>query len=108
MNIPLIYEIPLFLFIGLAIYTIYAFFAARKIWAGGTLVKTYSWLILATIFFTLWGIDHVYHDMFPLSEKLLLFFHYGISHGFLLISMICLAISAYQTKLIAKIRNNVK
>lgn len=108
MNIPFFYEIPLFVFIALSIYTVYAFFVARKIWAGGMLAKPYSWLIYATLFFTFWGIDHVYHDLFPLSEQLLLFFHYGISHGFLLISIVCLTIAAYQTKAIAEGRNNVK
>jgi hypothetical protein len=109
MSIPIYYEVPLFIFVLLAIYTIYKLVIARRLLTGGSLNEPYLWFIIAAIFFLLWGVDHIYHDMVPLSENLRLFFHYVISHGMLLISMICIAIAAGKTtKIYSSILKPVK
>lgn len=102
MNIPFFYEIPLFVFIALAIYTIYSLVIARRFLYGGKISGPYLWFIVATVFFALWGADHVYHDFVHLPAEVSLFFHYVISHGFLLISMFCVAVAAHQTRSIYK------
>ena len=91
------YEVPLFIFVILAIYSITLFTKSAKLLAGGKLQKSMSWLLFATIFFTLWGIDHIYHDLVPLSPDMRDFFHYIVSHGMLLIALVCLAVSAHAT-----------
>ncbi|MBS3130900.1 hypothetical protein J4212_00550 [Candidatus Woesearchaeota archaeon] len=98
MSILIYYEAPLFAFVLLAAYTIYQLILARKLLKGGSLSEPYKWFILAAISIMLWSIDHIYHDLKPLSESMQLFFHYGISHGLLLISMLCLTIAAFRTK----------
>lgn len=98
MKIPLIYEVPLFLFIILAIYTIYQLWLAKKPFAGGSLVKPYNWFIAAAVFLGLWAVDHIYNDLIPRPAELTIFFHYVISHGMLLISMVCIAVAAAKTK----------
>jgi hypothetical protein len=100
MVIPFYYEIPLFVFVALAIYTIYSLVVARRFLVGGKISSPYLWFIIATVFFALWGIDHVYHDLVLLPPDIALFFHYTISHGFLLISMFCVAVAAHQTRII--------
>ena len=94
--IPLIYEAPLFVFVILGLFTIYRVNTVRMYIPEGNLRKSYLWIVLATIFLTLWAVDHMYHDLIPLDPELVLFFHYGISHGFLLIGMICVSISALK------------
>lgn len=97
MSIPIYYEIPLFVFILLGLYTIYSLIVARKCLEGGNLSKPYLWFIIATVFFLLWSFDHIYNDIVP-AEESAVFYHYFISHGLLLISMICIAIAAGKTK----------
>ena len=96
--IPIFYEIPLFVFIVVAIYAIYQLTIVREQLAPGDLRDAHMWLIAGVISFTLWGLDHLYHDLVPLSAELQLFFHYVISHAFLMIAMICIGISAKKTK----------
>ncbi len=98
MNIPLVYELPLIVFIILAIYTIYRLYLAKKPLGKGSLAQPYNWFIAATVFLMLWAVDHMYHDLVPLSEELQTFFHYILSHGLLLIAMVCLTVSADKTK----------
>lgn len=95
----IIYEIPLFLFVLIAIYVIYSLVKVRSYVNDTELKGIHSWLIYASISFSLWAVDHIFHDLYPFKNiTTQLFFHYVISHGFLLISMICIGISAKKTK----------
>lgn len=98
MKIPLIYELPLFIFVLLAIYTIYQLWLAKKPFTGGSLVGPYNWFIAATVFLGLWSIDHMFNDLVPRPAELTMFFHYVVSHGMLLIAMVCIAVAAAKTK----------
>ncbi len=89
-----IYEIPLFIFIILAIFTIIKLYQAQKLLEGGAIGRSYRMLMYSGIFFMLWAVDHIYHDLVPLPPELKDFFHFVISHGFLLISMTFIAIAA--------------
>ncbi len=100
--LKIIYEVPLFIFVILSIYTIWQLIVARKLLAGGEIRRPYLWFIIASIFFALWGVDHIFHDFFPLSAESAHFFHYVISHGLLLISMIFITIAARLTSFIYK------
>src|SRR3989344_4433171 len=102
MIIPLYYEIPLFAFVLLALYTIHKMWVARKLLAGGSLKEPYLWFIIATVFFLLWSLDHIYNDLYPLPDNVQVFSHYIISHGMLLISMACIAVAAGKTVRIYK------
>ncbi len=97
MAISIYYEVPLFVFILIAIYVIYQLVNVRKYLADGELKDSQMWLILGAVFFALWATIHIYFDMFPVAEDKKLFFHYIISHGMCLISMICIGISAKKT-----------
>lgn len=92
----------MFIFVGLSIYTIWQLIVARKLLVGGQIRRPYLWFILSSIFFTLWGVDHIFHDLIPLPVELRDFFHYVISHGFLLISMIFITVAARLTSSIYK------
>ena len=96
--IPLYYEIPLFLFIFVAIFVIKQIMKVDKNFAEGDLKESYNWLMLSSVFFTLWAVMHLYADLFKMPSGQELFFHYVISHGFLLISMMCLGMSALKTQ----------
>ncbi len=98
MTIPLYYEIPLLISIVLAVYAIYHLITIITSWHHDHYKESYLWLIYAVTFFIAWSIDHLFHDLYPLPEDLILFFHYVISHGFLLLSITCIAVSAQKTK----------
>lgn len=98
-SLQLIYEIPLFLYAILGIYTIFQLIKARQsLPKDSPLNESYRWFILAGVFFLLWSLDHMYHDLVPLPEGLKNFFHFVISHGFQLIGMVCVAIAARKTQ----------
>jgi hypothetical protein len=97
-QIPLYYEAPLFIFVVLAAYSIYQLITIIKSFDHNPHKETYLWLIYATTFFAAWSLDHIFHDLYPLPSDVVLFFHYVISHGFLLLSMICIAVAATKTK----------
>ena len=95
----ILYEIPLFLFVLIAIYVIYSLVKVRSYVNDTELKGTHSWLIYASVFFSLWAVDHIFQDLYPFRDaNIQLFFHYVISHGFLLISMICIGISVKKTR----------
>ncbi|GBE19666.1 MAG TPA: hypothetical protein ENG87_01070 [Candidatus Pacearchaeota archaeon] len=94
-HVPISYDIPIFVFIALALYTTYKLNKVRNYLLEGALKKSYFWLVVASIFFTLWAVSHLVSDFLGYGD-LELILHYGISHGFLLISMLCIAISAQK------------
>ena len=98
MLIPLSYEIPLFIFIALALYTIHKLWVAQRLLSGGSLREPYRWFIAATVFFLLWGLNHVYNDVVPLPAATQVFLHYVVSHGMLVVSMLCIAVAAGKTE----------
>ena len=59
----------------------------------GALRQSFFWIVVASISFTLWGVVHIIGD-FLNTESLGVVLHYGVSHGFLLVSMLCLAFAA--------------
>ena len=95
-NIPLFYEIPIFAFVALALFTIYKLNKVKTYIAEGVLKQSFLWIVVTSIFFTLWGIVHIIGDFFSPNKVVESFIHFGVSHTFLLISMICLAISAHK------------
>lgn len=92
-HVSIYYEIPIFVFIALALYTIYKLNKVRTYIAEGALRQSFLWIVISSISFILWGIIHIISDFFT-SDTMELILHYWVSHLFLLISMICLAISA--------------
>jgi len=96
-QLQLLYEIPLFIFLVLSAYTIFQLKKAKAHLGKSPMADSYKWIMVAAIFFTLWGVDHIYHDLVTLPEHLRLFFHYIISHGFLLTAMVFIAIAARKT-----------
>lgn len=92
-HISIYYETPIFVFVVLALYTIYKLNKVRTYMAEGALRQSFFWIVIASISFIVWGIVHIISDFFS-SDATKLILHYGVSHIFLLISMICLAISA--------------
>lgn len=97
-SLQITYEIPLFIYVVLGIYTIFQLRKAREELKSGPLARAYKWFIFAAIFFTLWAVDHMFHDLMPtLTEGMKDFFHFVISHGFQLIAMVCVAIAARLT-----------
>jgi|SRR3989344_3572555 len=98
-SLQLIYEIPLFSYVILGVYTIFQLIKARQsLTKDSPLNESYRWFILAGVFFLLWSLDHIYTDLVPLQENLRGFFHFVISHGFQIIGMICIAIAAKKTQ----------
>jgi len=98
MIIPMMYEIPLFLFIGAGVFVVYQFFYLRNQLVDGELKRSHIWLILSASSFSLWALIHIYFDLFPSSPDTQLFTHYIISHLFALTSMICLGVYAKKTR----------
>jgi len=98
MIIPIIYEVTLFVFVLLGAYTVYSLFLARKAIGQGVFAEPYGWFIASTLFLILWAVTHIYNDLVPLPADLDLFSHYIVSHGLLLIAMVCLTVAAIKTK----------
>lgn len=94
MAVPFIYEIPILVILILLFYFVIQNFLTMRAISTSPLKKVHSWLIAAGIFFMVWGADHLYNDIVPLTENEELFFHYVVSHGGLLIAVICLAMAA--------------
>ncbi len=92
-HVPFYLDIPLFIFVILAFLTIYKLIKVKSYLSEGKLKESYVWLVVVAISFSLWGVDHLYHDLVPLGD-LEVFFHYVVSHGFLMISIVALYISA--------------
>jgi hypothetical protein len=91
MTIPLYYEAPLVLIVLLLVYFIFQNYSAYRSISSDLMKKIYLWLVLAAVFFILWGVDHAYNDLVPKSAAEAEFAHFFISHGFLLAVVICLA-----------------
>lgn len=94
-----LYEIPIFLFLAVAIYTFYQMREAQSSFkTKGPLKESFKWLTFASFFFILLGFNHLFHDVAPLPGELSNFFHYIVCHGFLLFAVICIAIAAKKTQ----------
>ncbi len=94
-HLPTIHDLPIFIFIVLALYTIYKLNKVKTYIAEGDLRQSFYWLVIASISFTLWGVIHLISDFLVFDNKNIeIFLHYWVSHIFLLFSMICIAISA--------------
>ena len=94
-QLQIIYEIPLVIFLFLAVYTIYQLKKAKTHLGKSPIADSFKWIILASVFFTLWGVMHIYSDVSPAVDKSTGdFLHFIISHGFLLIAMGLIAIAA--------------
>lgn len=93
-NPDAIYEIPLYVVFVLGVYTIYLLIRAKRHFGRSPLADSYKWIIIAAVFISLWAVFHTYDDLFVKDLDLKRFLHYGLSHVFLLISVICIAISA--------------
>lgn len=97
--LALFYVIPLFIFVFLAVYTIYELTKAkRQFLSQGPLFDSFGLLVMASIFLGMWGIEHIFHDLFPMQPDLGDFFHYVVSHGFLLAAMISITVAAKRTQ----------
>ena len=91
MTIPTFYEIPTFLVLLVAIYTLYLL---KSVWGDiskGRFKNSYTWIAISLSLFILWGVVHLYLDLWPLVENAELFFHYAVSHMLLLFAVISLA-----------------
>lgn len=98
MGISFLYELPMFLIIFLMLYFIYQNYRAQKIITNPILKKGYTWFIFAAILMIMWAVNHMVGDLLSISEDLKLFMHYVVSHGFLVLMAICIAIAAKYVK----------
>lgn len=55
--------------------------------------KIFFWLIMSGIAMILFVLEHLHQDLIPYSENTTLFLHFVVSHGFLLVAVIFLAIA---------------
>jgi len=92
-QIPVIYSAPIIILVFIALHTIYRIIMARSALPRGRLNDTYFWLLIAVILFALWGIVHMYYDLYPFVESTGVFLHYAVSHLFLLGAMACIAVT---------------
>src|SRR3989339_678141 len=100
--IELYYEIPIFIMFIFLIYFILQTYKSYSAISSSYLNKAYLWFIGAAICLAIWGIDHIYTDIMPMSLDDQVFKHYYIGHGFLLAVVICLAFGARNINAFSK------
>ncbi len=97
-TIPIYYDIPIMVFLVLTFYTIFELKKAKTQLGKSPVADSFSWFISATIFLFLWGAIHLYDDLVVPPGNLKVFLHYMLSHNFLLIALVFIAIAAKKTQ----------
>ena len=98
MVIPIYYTIPIVLLVLFALHSIYRIYSIKSSLPKGNKRDVYFWMTSSMVLFVLWGLLHIYGDLYPLSQNAEIFLHYITSHLFLLGAVICIAITIPMIK----------